>query len=85
MNNFNYNNFNISCENCGNGTFRKYHIIVEENDKHDVILFLQNLKTYIHEILTRQLDDRRGIKWFLCLQEKYNKENAEGEIISTSP
>ena len=78
-------NYDVSCENCGGGVFRRYHISLLDNNNHDVIFFFHNIKSYIKETLTHELQQRKGIKWFLCINIQYVKHNIDGEEIYSQP
>ena len=78
-------NYDVSCENCGGGVFRRYHISLLDNNNHDVIFFFHNIKSYIKETLTHELQQRKGIKWFLCINIQYVKHNIDGKKFIPNP
>ena len=75
----------ISCETCGNGIFQKYQIFLAEPERNDIVTFLQRAKTTVSDILQKELNERKGIKWFVCLNIKYRKESIDGETIYSTP
>ena len=77
--------FNVSCENCKNGIYRKYSVTLKETDTHDVIHFFIQIKPYTETIIKGELLHRKGVKWFVCLQLQYRKRDNEGTLIFVAP
>ena len=78
-------NFETSCETCKGGIYTKYHISLKESDQQDVLNFFHQIKPYIESVLSSNLAEKKGIKWFLCIQIEYIKQNVEGENVYSNP
>ena len=77
--------YTVMCDNCARGVFRRIHIQLTNATNHDLLYFFQNIKSYVNQSLTHELMSRKGIKWYLCINIQYKKQNIEGEYIYSSP
>ena len=78
-------NYHISCDDCGGWVFRRYHVTLQGTHNHDVLLFFQQIKTYLKQTLFTELSNRKDIKRFMCIHIQYRKYNLDGEEIYSRP
>ena len=60
-------------------------LLPNKDERNDVILFLENKKRYITKFLTKQLRQKKAIKWYLTLQVKFVKINKSNEQAEAKP
>ena len=60
-----------------------YKMAPNKNEKYDLSLTLQRKKRYITRNLQKELQKKKGIKWFLCAQVKMVKTSVDGDEFSS--
>ncbi|XP_020917577.1 uncharacterized protein LOC110254870 [Exaiptasia diaphana] len=67
------------------GTLQKFQYKPRTEEKYDLSLTLKGKKSHLHRQLNKQLEAKKGIKWFVSVKAQLFKSNKDGEEIISEP
>ena len=67
-----------------NDTLKKVELKPRKDQKHDLSNFLR-LIIYLQPYLTKNLEEKRGLKWFIGVKVQFVKHKPDGEDIFSEP
>ncbi|KAL9951227.1 hypothetical protein ACROYT_G043851 [Oculina patagonica] len=76
---------NHECESALNGNLNIFQMKPRINEKYDLSIFLQGKKANVSRNLQRELELKKGVKWFICVHVKMIKYRPEGEDEISTP
>ena len=76
---------NDVCESALNGNLRTTHMKPRINEKYDLTLFLKGKKANIFKNLQTELEEKKGVKWFISTQVKMVKYRPDGQDEYATP
>lgn len=71
-------NENEGCESAINGNLKTKVMKPRITEKHDLTLFLQGNKSNVFKNLKTELEEKKGLKWFISVQVKMVKYRPDG-------
>ena len=80
-------NLENPCSSTGafNDTLKKVELKPRKDQKHDMSNFLRGKTKSIYSHLTKNLEEKRGLKWFIGVKVRFVKHKPDGEDIFSEP
>ena len=80
-------NLENPCSSTGafNDTLKKVELKPRKDQKHDMSNFLCGKTKSIYSHLTKNLEEKRGLKWFIGVKVRFVKHKPDGEDIFSAP